>query len=254
MSSVRRGFTLLEILVVLAILGMGMAIISSMMRNSAQYSERVEEDTQVQLTCDNMMSSILSGNMTATLGVELPIPDAPNWTVKVELLDGPIESLVAVRITAQRYDQMEIATANNAGLLTTARTPTAGRTFVIKEWARRANVRTRVVSIAADGSMTAVDGSGETVANDVNPQLGIGGSLEGDDSGQGVNGSLFDSLDTSLGLGGGLGGVDARQDVMGQGGTNAGGGRPGGGALGGGSAVQNFSDSPGLTGRRTYSY
>ena len=82
----RRGaFTLLEILVVLAVLGMGLALVSAMMRNSAQYSERVEEDSAVQLVCDNMMSSILSGGMTATIGVELPIPDAPRWTVTTEL-------------------------------------------------------------------------------------------------------------------------------------------------------------------------
>ena len=154
MRNARAGFTLLEILVVLAILGMGMAIVSSMMRNSALYSERVEEDTQVQLTCDSMMSSILSGDRTATIGVEMPLPDAPNWTVKVEVLDGPIKSVVAVRITAQRYDRMELATANNPGVVAVARTPTPGRTFVVKEWARRADVHTRVVSIAADGSTT----------------------------------------------------------------------------------------------------
>ena len=232
MRDARAGFTLLEILVVLAILGMGMAIVSSMMRNSALYSERVEEDTQVQLTCDSMMSSILSGNRTATIGVEMPIPDAPNWTVKVEVLDGPIKSVVAVRITAQRYDRMELATANNPGVVADARTPTPGRTFVVKEWARRADVHTRVVSIAADGSTTAIDGTGETVANDLNPQQGIGGSLSdlgADGAVQESNGSVFDSLDTSLGLGGG-----AQQGRAGRAGTAARGAGLVGGTMGAG--------------------
>ena len=94
----KRGFTLLEILIVLAVLGMGLAIISMMMKNSATYSGRVKEETNVQLVCDSMMSSILSGNMTATLGVELPVPDEPNWTTKVELVDGPLESLSLIHI------------------------------------------------------------------------------------------------------------------------------------------------------------
>jgi prepilin-type N-terminal cleavage/methylation domain-containing protein len=57
-----RGFTLLEILVVLAILGMGMALITEMTSVAARHSERVEEDTIVQLACENMMNSILAGN------------------------------------------------------------------------------------------------------------------------------------------------------------------------------------------------
>lgn len=204
MKQTRRAFTLLEIIVVLAILGMGMALVSAMMRNSAQYSERVEEDSAVQLVCDNMMSSILSGTMTATLGVELPIPDAPRWTVTTELLDGPIPSVVAVRITARRYDQL----ATETSAAPDGRTPTPGRVFVLKEWARRANVRTRVVSVAADGSTQAVDGTGETVANDPDAQegAGLGGSLGAELD---ANGSLFDSFDAAqdrANPGGGLGG------------------------------------------------
>ena len=220
----RRGaFTLLEILVVLAVLGMGLALVSAMMRNSAQYSERVEEDSAVQLVCDNMMSSILSGGMTATIGVELPIPDAPRWTVTTELLDGPIPSVVAVRITARRYDQPQTESPTNPGALTVARTPTPGRVFVLKEWARRADVHTRVVSVAADGSTAAVDGTGETVAGDLNAQAnaGLGGALGGvptDLASPESSGSLFDSFDSAQGLnnpgktpnvdalGGGLGG------------------------------------------------
>ena len=220
----RRGaFTLLEILVVLAVLGMGLALVSAMMRNSAQYSERVEEDSAVQLVCDNMMSSILSGGMTATIGVELPIPDAPRWTVTTELLDGPIPSVVAVRITARRYDQPQTESPTNPGASTVARTPTPGRVFVLKEWARRADVHTRVVSVAADGSTAAVDGTGETVAGDLNAQAdaGLGGALGGvptDLASPESSGSLFDSFDSAQGLnnpgmtpnvdalGGGLGG------------------------------------------------
>ena len=220
----RRGaFTLLEILVVLAVLGMGLALVSAMMRNSAQYSERVEEDSAVQLVCDNMMSSILSGGMTATLGVELPIPDAPRWTVTTELLDGPIPSVVAVRITARRYDQPQTESPTNLGASTVARTPTPGRVFVLKEWARRADVHTRVVSVSADGSTAAVDGTGETVAGDLNAQANaeLGGALGGvptELASPEFSGSLFDSFDAAQGLnnpgmtpnvdalGGGLGG------------------------------------------------
>lgn len=231
----RGGFTLLEIIVVLAVLGMGMAIIGAMMRSSARYSERVEEETAVQLACDNLMSSILSGNMTATLGIELPIPDAPNWTTKVELLDGPLDNIVAVRITAQRYDVQRSLDASGAVLET--RTPISDRTYVVKEWARRADVHTRVVSTAADGTTTAVDGTGETVMNDLNAQQGQGGSLLGGDmfggdmTGAQNSGSLFDDLDASFNMGGsGVGGGLGGGGVGGGLGNDIG---PGGGMFGG---------------------
>ncbi|MDO5749063.1 MAG: type II secretion system protein [Planctomycetia bacterium] len=197
----KRGFTLLEILIVLAVLGMGLAIISMMMKNSATYSGRVKEETNVQLVCDSMMSSILSGNMTATLGVELPVPDEPNWTTKVELVDGPLESIVAVKITARRYETpAPIGMGIDASGEATGRVASQGRRFAIKEYARRANVQTRVVKIGQNGETTTVDGTGETVAQDMAQGVqGLGGGLGGaslDPNGSqfGDQTSLFDSL------------------------------------------------------------
>lgn len=190
MNGDRRGFSLLEILVVLAILGLGLALVTSMMRNSAEYSQRVEEDVAAQLACDNMMSSILAGDMTATLGVETPIPDAPNWTVKTELLDGPLESLVAVRITARRYPSYAAAEAASRSGASQSSAPTSGRSFVVKEWARRADVRSRVARIAADGSFVEVDSEGTST---------LGGTLNGGAENaefQWSSGNLFDALDS----------------------------------------------------------
>lgn len=197
----KRGFTLLEILIVLAVLGMGLAIISMMMKNSAAYSGRVKEETNVQLVCDSMMSSILSGNMTATLGVELPVPDEPNWTTKVELVDGPLDSVVAVRITARRYETpAPIGMGIDASGEATGRVASQGRRFAIKEYARRANVQTRVVKIGQNGETTTVDGTGDTVAQDMaQGGQGLGGGLGGSSSAPngsqfGAQPSLFDSL------------------------------------------------------------
>ena len=173
----RSGFTLLEILVVLAILGMGLALVTSMTTHSARYSERVEEETNVQLALENMMNSILSGNTTATLGVEIPIPDAPRWFAKVELLDGPIDNVVAIRITAQRYETIQVLTTNNPNVETTARLPEDGRRVVLKEWARRSSVKTRAVSVDGQGRTRAIDGTGETYLSDLSstdPDVGGG--------------------------------------------------------------------------------
>ena len=197
----RNGFTLLEILVVLAILGMGMALITQMTTVAARHSERVEEDTTVQLACENMMNSILAGNLTATIGVSIPIPDAPNWEITVELLDGPIEKLVAIRITAQRYVTELIPSFTNPNEIFENKIPDEGRRYVLKEWARRSEIKTRVVQTNANGESSAIDGTGETVWNDLNGSLdGLGGSSNlGPGSGLDAPYDPFAALDQELG-------------------------------------------------------
>ena len=208
----RQAFTLMEILVALAILGMGLALITTMTTHSARYSERVEEETNVQLACENMMNSILAGNTVALIGVEIPIPDAPRWTAMVEALDGPIDKVVAIRITARRYETFETLSIDNPDVMTVARTPEPGRVIVLKEWALRANVRTRVVTVNAQGESAAVDGTGETVNQDLSQAFGGDGSFGltdgfGAPQPQDNASSPFDILDAATDFGGaGLGG------------------------------------------------
>ncbi len=179
----RSAFTLLEILVVLAILGMGLALITTMATTTARYSERVEEETSVQLACQNLMNSILAGGAIATVGVELPIPEVPNWSTSVELLDGSISNLVAIRITAQRYQTYETPSLTEPNGVLVTRVPEEGRRFVLKEWARREEIKTRVIRTNSDGSLNATDGTGETVWSDLNSENSLeGGGLGGEEA------------------------------------------------------------------------
>ena len=142
----RDAFTLMEILIVLAILGFGMTLIVEMTTFAARNSERVEEDTIVQLACENLMNSILAGEAVAHVGVSTPIPDAPTWETSVELLDGPIEKLVAIRITAQRYVVEEVPSLADPTVPIATKVPDVGKFYVIKEWARRDEIKAVVVS------------------------------------------------------------------------------------------------------------
>lgn len=226
MNNRNAAFTLLEILVVLAVLGFGMGLVVELTAKSARISERVEEDTFVQLACDNMMNSILAGNMTATVGVSSPIPDAPNWETTIELLDGPIEKLIAIRIVAQRYVEETYPSAQDPSVPVVVRTPDPARRYVIKEWARRAEIKTRVVKVSSTGETTAVDGTGETVANDLaggQNELGGGLGAETYDPFASID-SAFGGSDANMpganarangvggGLSGGLGGAAGTND------------------------------------------
>lgn len=203
----RSGFTLLEILVVLAILGFGMGLIVEMTTASARHSVRVEEDTIVQLAMQNLMSSILAGNVAATVGVSSPIPDAPNWETTVELADGPIDNIVAIRITAQRYETQEVPSIADPTFMITTRIPDYEKRFVIKEWARRAEIKTRVVKTTALGEVTAVDGTGLTFEKDYESVYGsesgdlLGGALGTESDAPDPFAAIDQQIDASIGAG-----------------------------------------------------
>ena len=211
----RDAFTLMEILIVLAILGFGMTLIVEMTTFAARNSERVEEDTVVQLACENLMNSILAGEAVAHVGVSTPIPDAPNWETSVELLDGPIEKLVAIRITAQRYVVEEVPSLADPTVPIATKVPDVGKFYVIKEWARRDEIKAVVVSPpesnqtaggiaggplggAADG-LDALSGGSESMDAPYDPFASIDAALNSGPQAPQTNGGSPDGA-----LGGGL--------------------------------------------------
>jgi type II secretory pathway pseudopilin PulG len=214
----RGGFTLLEILVAFAILIMGLSLVAALATTSARQAMQVEEETGVQLACQNLMNSILSGDATVSIGVEVPLPDTPNWAARVELLDGPISNLVAIRIVATRFEIVETPHPTDPTLTISTRSFEAGRQYVLKEWARRADVRMQTVRRNVDGTFSTVDGtaadiSATNVANGSGGEGNVAGGLTGFDSASDAN--AFGALDAAFGgLGGfgetgGLGAPDA---------------------------------------------
>ncbi|MBQ2791144.1 MAG: type II secretion system protein [Thermoguttaceae bacterium] len=197
----RGGFTLLEILVAFAILIMGLSIVAALATTSARQAALVEEETAVQLACQNLMNAILSGDATVSLGVEVPLPDTPNWAARVELLDGPISNLVAIRIVATRFELVETPHPTDPTLTISTRSFEAGKQFVLKEWARRADVRMQTVKRNADGTFSPVDGTAADLpasyaTTGVDGQGNVAGGLTGFDS---AGSNAFDELDAAFG-------------------------------------------------------
>lgn len=234
----RSGFTLLEILVSFAILIVGLAIVAALSTTTARQAELVEEETGVQLACQNLMNSILAGDAVVSLGVEIPFPDVPNWTARVELLDGPISNLVAIRIVATRFETIETPHPTDPTRTLSTRSFEAGRRCVLKEWARRADVRMQTVRRNLDGTVSTVEGTAadlpaSNVANGTGTgtESGVAGGLGGFGSAEtgtvGANG--FDALGNL----GGTGGLGASGDWSGSGSS---------GSLGG--AASNAEPSP----------
>ena len=221
----RGGFTLLEILVAFAILIMGLSIVAALATTSARQAVQVEEETGVQLACQNLMNAILAGDATVSLGVEIPLPDVPNWAARVELLDGPISNLVAIRIVATRFEIIETPHPTDPTLTISTRSFEGGRQYVLKEWARRADVRTQTVRRNVDGTFTTVDGTAadipaSNVANGSGVEGNVAGGLSGFDSAS--SGDPFGELDGAFGGLGTFGGSGEMGDGGGFGATGTG--------------------------------
>lgn len=244
----RGGFTLLEILVAFAILIMGLSLVAALATTSSRQAAQVEEETGVQLACQNLMNAILAGDATVSLGVEVPLPDTPNWAARVELLDGPISNLVAIRIVATRFEVIETPHPTDPTLTISTRSFEGGRQYVLKEWARRADVRMQTVRRNLDGTFSTVDGTAAdiaatNVASGSGVESGVAGGLSGFDSASNLN--AFDALDAAFGVSGGLGGSSGlgASDGLGASGGLGGAGSVGGlGAPGTGSLASPFSE------------
>ncbi|MBR2586425.1 MAG: prepilin-type N-terminal cleavage/methylation domain-containing protein [Thermoguttaceae bacterium] len=116
------GFTLLEILVVLAILMVGMAALTTLVRSAMNQSSEAEEKTTVQVECRNLMNRILSAEIPAVWPDKIELPGVEDWRVSTILDPTPIKELVCITITARKYERD---------------LPVVGEDVTLSQWAER---------------------------------------------------------------------------------------------------------------------
>jgi prepilin-type N-terminal cleavage/methylation domain-containing protein len=108
-----RGFSLLEVLLALAILVGALAAIGTLVDLGMRHARASRELTQAQLLCESKLNEIAAGitiaevvslapldNAVQVEGEEAGITEAPEWLYSVEVLDArPEFGLAAVRVT-----------------------------------------------------------------------------------------------------------------------------------------------------------
>lgn len=100
------AFTLLEVILALAILGFALATLGQAVGRSHENASRVAQESELMLIASSVMDEVLSGvrALTAVSGEALPDPDDAQQSralIDVELGVGPLEGLVAVRVVAR---------------------------------------------------------------------------------------------------------------------------------------------------------
>ncbi len=105
----RRGFSLLEILLALAILGGSLGVLSQIVITGGTSGRSAQELAMARLLCQSKLAELLVSNVppTAVPSTPLTSPDSASDTVfsyAVEVVPAPMEGLLAIRVSVQAED------------------------------------------------------------------------------------------------------------------------------------------------------
>lgn len=105
----RRGFSLLEILLALAILGGSLGVLSQIVITGGTSGRSAQELAMARLLCQSKLAELLVSNVPPTVVPSTPLtsPDSASDTVfnyAVEVAPAPMEGLLAIRVSVQAED------------------------------------------------------------------------------------------------------------------------------------------------------
>lgn len=95
----RRGFTLFEVLLALAILVGCLATIGELTRMGLQNAHRAAASATAQLLCESKLAEITSGITAATSAPPTPLDETGLWQYSVAVEPTADASLLVVRVT-----------------------------------------------------------------------------------------------------------------------------------------------------------
>lgn len=200
MKTKRRGFSLLEVVLAIAILAVAMAALGELLRTGMNNAGKARDLATAQLEAETTMSELMAGIMPFQSSTNVPCPNDPSWLYSVTVEPHAQPDLYMVTVTVYR-DTLD---------------PTGRNEFTLVRWARDpslaalAGVTAAQLQEEAEAAASSETSSDSSSSTDTNSSGGTGGS-GGGSSGGGTGG-------------GGRGGAGG-----GGGGQTGGGGQGGGG-------------------------
>lgn len=96
----RSGFTLLEVLLALAILVGSLATIGALAERGLRHASRAAAISKAQLYCESKLAELTAGIILPAPASAAPLEVDPNWTYSIDVTpDGADPALLAVRVT-----------------------------------------------------------------------------------------------------------------------------------------------------------
>lgn len=97
----KRGFSLLEVILALAILAGALAALGEVMRLGDENAAAAADESRAAMLAESVISEMLVGArpVASVSGAVLPLEDDPPWTASIEVVATDYQELVAVRVT-----------------------------------------------------------------------------------------------------------------------------------------------------------
>jgi len=136
LRSALPGYTLIEVLVALAILVIGVSALATMTNQARQSAKAAEELSSVQLACQTRVNEMLSGIRTITPSFNEAVTGLDDWFLTTELFPATKPGMTAVRVHMSRRQP--------PGGTTTARVAGADF-FEITQWVGNARIDSQLL-------------------------------------------------------------------------------------------------------------
>ena len=100
----KRGFTLLEVILSLAILAGALAALGEVMRLADRSASTAEDETHAQILAASIMDELSAGSRELTAVPQAPLEtgDDPPWLYTVEMEQTQYDELVSVRVRVEQ--------------------------------------------------------------------------------------------------------------------------------------------------------
>ena len=98
----RKGLSLIEVILALAILGIALAIIGEILRQGFISASEARWRSEAQLLCDSKMAEVAAGVLPLESSSMTSIEQNPDWEYQIEVTNAEMDGLLRVQVTVQQ--------------------------------------------------------------------------------------------------------------------------------------------------------
>ncbi len=103
----RRGLSLLEVILAIAILGVALVLIAELIRIGARSADRAKQISMAQIVCDTKMAELSAGVLPLATTSSTQIEEAPGWFYAVDVQSADQIGLLRVLVTINTAESID---------------------------------------------------------------------------------------------------------------------------------------------------